>query len=173
MELDSENEALQAQIAEAYSAALAEKERELAELRAQLAAAQAPGPPALAAGGREGRASRDCAIPCRRVREGHRRHDPAVADRAGRCAGAVRSRVPRSVRLIACQAGTAAREAGQTSVVTASRPGKCANCTWDIVPGDKIVHLGEAGSVHFECAPADDVPLPGPERGRSRPRAAS
>ena len=48
MELDTENESLQAQIAEAYSAALAEKERELAELRAQLAAAHAPGPPALA-----------------------------------------------------------------------------------------------------------------------------
>ena len=48
MELDSENESLQAQLAEAYSAALAEKERELAELRAQLAAAQAPGPPPLA-----------------------------------------------------------------------------------------------------------------------------
>lgn len=47
VELDSENETLQAQLAEAYSAALAEKERELAGLRAQLAAAQAPGPPAL------------------------------------------------------------------------------------------------------------------------------
>jgi hypothetical protein len=35
-ELDSENETLQAQIAEAYSEALAEKERELADLRAQL-----------------------------------------------------------------------------------------------------------------------------------------
>ena len=36
-ELDSVNEALQSQVAEAYSAALADKERELAELRAQLA----------------------------------------------------------------------------------------------------------------------------------------
>ena len=34
MELDSENESLQAQLAEAYGQALAEKERELAELRA-------------------------------------------------------------------------------------------------------------------------------------------
>jgi hypothetical protein len=34
MELDSENESLQAQLAEAYGAALAEKERELADLRA-------------------------------------------------------------------------------------------------------------------------------------------
>ncbi len=48
VELDSENETLQAQLAEAYSEALQEKERELAELRAQLAAAQAPGPPPLA-----------------------------------------------------------------------------------------------------------------------------
>jgi hypothetical protein len=47
MELDSENESLQAQLAEAYSAALAEKERELADLRAQLAKAQNPAPPAL------------------------------------------------------------------------------------------------------------------------------
>ena len=48
VELDSENETLQAQLAEAYSAAVAEKERELEDLRAQLAAAHAPGPPALA-----------------------------------------------------------------------------------------------------------------------------
>ena len=48
MELDSENESLQAQLAEAYGAALAEKERELAGLRAQLARAQGNGPPALA-----------------------------------------------------------------------------------------------------------------------------
>ena len=47
LELDSENETLQAQLAEAYSAALAEKERELADLRAQLAKARDPGPPAL------------------------------------------------------------------------------------------------------------------------------
>lgn len=47
MELDSENEQPQAQLAEAYSAALAEKEHELVELRAQLAAAQASGPQTL------------------------------------------------------------------------------------------------------------------------------
>ncbi len=58
------------------------------------------------------------------------------------------------------------------AVVTAFRPGKCANCTWDIVPGDKIIHLGEAGSLHFECAPVDDVPLPGEARKRTRSRAA-
>lgn len=45
-ELDGENEQLQAQLAEAYSAALAEKERELAGLRAQLAQAQNQGPAA-------------------------------------------------------------------------------------------------------------------------------
>jgi hypothetical protein len=50
-ELDSENETLQTQVAEAYSAALAEKERELADLRGQLARAQAP--PALDRAGRE------------------------------------------------------------------------------------------------------------------------
>jgi hypothetical protein len=44
MQLDSENESLQAQLAEAYRAALAEKERELAGLRAQLATAQGTGP---------------------------------------------------------------------------------------------------------------------------------
>lgn len=41
-ELDGENETLQAQVAEAYQAALEERDRELADLRAQLAAAQAP-----------------------------------------------------------------------------------------------------------------------------------
>jgi len=46
-ELDSENETLQAQLADAYHESLQEKDRELAELRAQLAAAQDPGPPAL------------------------------------------------------------------------------------------------------------------------------
>jgi hypothetical protein len=51
MELDSEHESLQAQLAEAYGAALAEKEAELAGLRAQLAAqARVPAPLALAAG---------------------------------------------------------------------------------------------------------------------------
>jgi ribosomal protein L29 len=40
-------QALQAQLAEAYSDALAEKERELADLRVQLANAQASGPLAL------------------------------------------------------------------------------------------------------------------------------
>jgi hypothetical protein len=48
MELDSENKSLQAQLAEAYGAALAERERELADLRAQLAHARDTGPPALA-----------------------------------------------------------------------------------------------------------------------------
>lgn len=38
-ELDSENEQLQAQVAEAYQAALEERDRELADLRAQLARA--------------------------------------------------------------------------------------------------------------------------------------
>jgi hypothetical protein len=47
VELDSENESLQAQLAEAYSVALAEKDRELADLRAQLAKARDLGPPAL------------------------------------------------------------------------------------------------------------------------------
>ena len=58
VELDNENETLQQQVAEAYSAALAEKERELAELRAQLAAAaQSSGSPALALlAGKDGRA---------------------------------------------------------------------------------------------------------------------
>jgi hypothetical protein len=50
MELDSENESLQVQLAEAYSVALAEKDRELADLRAQLAEASGPPPLALVAG---------------------------------------------------------------------------------------------------------------------------
>jgi hypothetical protein len=47
MELDQEHEALQVQLAEAYTAATAEKERELADLRAQLARVQGNDPPAL------------------------------------------------------------------------------------------------------------------------------
>jgi hypothetical protein len=47
VELDSENESLQRQLGEAYAGVLAEREREISELRTQLAAAQAPGPPAL------------------------------------------------------------------------------------------------------------------------------
>jgi hypothetical protein len=45
----NENESLQAQLAEAYGEALAEKERELADLRAQLARAETSGRPALTA----------------------------------------------------------------------------------------------------------------------------
>jgi len=48
MELDQEHEALQVQLAEAYTAAMAEKKRELADLRAQLARVQGNDPPALA-----------------------------------------------------------------------------------------------------------------------------
>jgi hypothetical protein len=47
MELDSENEQLQVQVAEAYQAALEERDRQLAQMRDQMAAAQASGPPAL------------------------------------------------------------------------------------------------------------------------------
>lgn len=42
-ELDSENDTLQAQVAEAYQAALEERDRELDDLRAKLAAALQPG----------------------------------------------------------------------------------------------------------------------------------
>jgi hypothetical protein len=44
VELDSEHEALQAQLAEAYRAALAEQDREIAELSARLADAGNGGP---------------------------------------------------------------------------------------------------------------------------------
>lgn len=47
VELDAENEALHAELAAAFAAALEEKDRELAELRAQLAQPKDPGPPAL------------------------------------------------------------------------------------------------------------------------------
>ena len=47
VDFDSENEALHAELAAAFAAALEEKDRELAELRAQLAQVQHPGPPAL------------------------------------------------------------------------------------------------------------------------------
>ncbi len=50
--------------------------------------------------------------------------------------------------------------------ITAIRPGLCPACTWDIVPGDKIVHLGEGRLTHLECAPAE-APRP-QRRDRSR-----
>lgn len=46
-ELDSENETLQAQLADVYQAALEERDRELDELRGKLAAALQPGPAVL------------------------------------------------------------------------------------------------------------------------------
>ena len=49
VELGSEHEVLQAQLAEAYGAALAERDREIAELSARLADAGNGGPPALTA----------------------------------------------------------------------------------------------------------------------------
>lgn len=52
VELDSENETLQSQVAEAYQVVLEEKDRELAGLRAQLAAAPAPGADGPAGEGR-------------------------------------------------------------------------------------------------------------------------
>jgi hypothetical protein len=63
------------------------------------------------------------------------------------------------------------RQAGPSpgTVVTAFRPGKCAGCTWDIVPGDKIMHDGEGGFFHYECAPAEDPPV----RVRRRERATA
>ena len=45
VELDSEHEVLQAQLAEAYGAALAERDREIAELGVRLADAGNGGPP--------------------------------------------------------------------------------------------------------------------------------
>ena len=85
---------------------------------------------------------------------------PYAAECRGRCAPTTARQAPRPAR------------PAKRAVVTAFRPGKCAGCTWDIVPGDKIIHLGEAGSLHFECAPVDDVPLPGEGRKRTRLRAA-
>ena len=49
VELGSEHEVLQAQLAEAYGAALAERDREIAELSARLADAGSGGPSALTA----------------------------------------------------------------------------------------------------------------------------
>ena len=52
---------------------------------------------------------------------------------------------------------------------TASRPGPCAACTRDIVPGDKIARAGETRVFHLECAPPDAAePVRRPERGRTR-----
>ena len=76
---------------------------------------------------------------------------PRAAQCRGRCGTAPVRREPRPAR------------PARRLVVTAIRPGKCSTCTWDIVPGDQIMHLGDSRFVHFECAPAEDVPLPGPD----------
>lgn len=62
-------------------------------------------------------------------------------------------------------------------VISATRPGICPACTWDIVPGDKIVSPGGGGYVHLECAPGgarvDEGDAAGPVRRvgrRERPR---
>jgi hypothetical protein len=52
--------------------------------------------------------------------------------------------------------------------VTAIRPGKCSACTWDIVPGDKIVRSGDGLFWHFECAPAESPRPQRRDRTRSR-----
>ena len=44
------------------------------------------------------------------------------------------------------------RRRDRLNVITASRPGKCAACERDVVPGDKAVNT-DAGLVHLECAP--------------------
>ena len=83
---------------------------------------------------------------------------PYAAECRGRCASSPDRRSPRAAR------------PAKGLVGVASRPGKCPSCIRDILPGDKIVHLG-TGSVHFDCA-VEDVPLPDPgDEGRRRARS--
>jgi hypothetical protein len=101
-------------------------------------------------------------LPCRRCQAVT--PDPVII--YGRdTAGAL---VPRAAQ---CRGRCQGRQAGASpgTVVTAFRPGKCAGCRWDIVPGDKIVHGDESSFYHFECAPAQDPP----PRVRRRERATA
>jgi hypothetical protein len=54
------------------------------------------------------------------------------------------------------------------AVGTAVRPGRCAACPRDIVPGDKTARAG-GQDYHYECAPAE-APQAQPQR-RERARA--
>lgn len=54
------------------------------------------------------------------------------------------------------------------AAVTAIRPGKCSACTWDIVPGDKIIRGGDGRFWHTECSPAESPPPPRKDRDRRR-----
>ncbi len=75
---------------------------------------------------------------------------PRAVQCRGRCSPARTRQAPRPAR------------PAKRVVVTAFRPGKCATCTWDIVPGDQIVHFSDTRFVHFECSPVEDIPLPEP-----------
>jgi hypothetical protein len=80
----------------------------------------------------------------------------ALAPKAAQCRGRCGTPPAR-------QAPRPARPPGRI-VVPAFRPGTCAACTWEIVPGEQIVHLGDNRFAHFECAPVEDIPLPASSR---------
>ena len=62
-------------------------------------------------------------------------------------------------------------------MATASRPGPCAACTRDVLPGDQIARAGETRVYHYECSPAE-APQAQPQRrergcaGRNERRGA-
>jgi hypothetical protein len=59
-------------------------------------------------------------------------------------------------------------------VITARKPGKCAECSLDVVPGDKITCV-DLQFMHLECAPADPPAeaADGAQRQRDRRQAVS
>ncbi len=62
-------------------------------------------------------------------------------------------------------------------MASAIRPGPCAACTRDVIPGDKIARAGETRVFHFECAPAgvvqDEPRSPRAQRSRTFRRQAA
>jgi hypothetical protein len=65
---------------------------------------------------------------------------PSAAQCRERCAGPAPPRPPTPPR---------------PAVVTAYKPGRCAECTRHIVPDGKITHLGDGRFIHYEGAPAE------------------
>jgi hypothetical protein len=72
-----------------------------------------------------------------------------------------------------CPAPPSADGPRRPAPVTAIRPGKCAACTWDIVPGDKIARSGDGLFWHWECAPAEEQLPAVATRERTRTRRAA
>jgi len=70
-----------------------------------------------------------------------------------------------------CPAGDSHDGPARAVTMTATRPGRCAGCERDVIPGDVLAQAGDR-SFHYECAPAGDLRLQPQRRERARTRRA-